>query len=203
VSGKPGRPRGTGANGRVRYFTDEELARFMGAARKAGPKWAAFWPLTYVFAMRLGEACGLRVSDWDPAARQLRVSGEKGGLTRVYDVPDKVERALGRWLRERGRLGAGEGGFLFPGRLGRGPMRTISAWANFQAVMAAAGVATAHSPHDLRHSMASALARSGSSVVQVARWLRHRNARSSECYLADIEAAEHERRAGAAAARFL
>jgi len=33
-----GRPKGTALNGRVRYFTDDELARFMAAARRHGAK---------------------------------------------------------------------------------------------------------------------------------------------------------------------
>ncbi len=201
-----GRPKGTALNGRVRYFTDGELEAFMKAARRHGAKWAALWGLTYHFALRVGEAVSLRLADFDMNAHQVRIKAEKGGLTRVYDLPEKLEKAVKAWLRERAALEwADENPFLFPSRdLPRTEHMTgESGWKLFQATCRLARLETKHSPHDLRHTCASQMVRAGSSIVQVARWLRHRNAASCERYLADIGAAEHERSMEQMTARFL
>ena len=57
-----GRPKGTTLNGRPRYLSDDELARFMAAARRHGKKWDCLWSLVYFFAMRIGEAVSFLIS---------------------------------------------------------------------------------------------------------------------------------------------
>jgi integrase/recombinase XerD len=201
-----GRPRGTALNGRIRYFTDGELEAFMKAARRHGAKWAALWGLTYHFALRVGEAVSLRLADFDMNAHQVRIKAEKGGLTRVYDMPEKLERSLKAWLRERAALEwAGENPYLFPSReLPRTEhMTSESAWKLFQLTCRRAGLANPHSPHDLRHTCASQMAAKGDSLVQIARWLRHKNVASSERYLSDMNSAEHEREMERRSAKFL
>jgi integrase len=102
----------------VRYLTDRELQTFLKAAGRAGRKWDAFWSMTYFFAMRAGETAALKVADVDLASHQVTVRAEKGGTSRVYDLPEQIERKLKAWLKERADNPEHEANeFLFPSRL--------------------------------------------------------------------------------------
>jgi integrase len=96
---KPGRPKGTSLNGRVRYLTDQELKSFLKAAEKAGKKWDLFWGHAYSFAMRCGETAAFKVSDFNQESRQVSIRADKGGATRVYDLPEQIEKKLKAWLK--------------------------------------------------------------------------------------------------------
>jgi integrase/recombinase XerC len=190
----------------VRYLTDQELQTFLRAAQKIGRKWDAFWSLTYFFAMRAGETAALKVADLDLASHQVTVRPEKGGQSRVYDLPEQIERKLKAWLKERAdNPDHAENEFLFPSRLSprTGHLTNESAWHAFQRTAKKAGLANAHSPHDLRHTRASQMVAAGDTIVQVARWLRHRRTSSSERYLSDLNSAAHEREMAKRAAKFL
>jgi len=203
---KAGRPRGTALNGRVRYLSDQELKAFLKAAGRAGRKWDAFWSLTYFFAMRAGETAALKVSDLDLASHQLTVRAEKGGTSRVYDLPEQIERKLKAWLKERADNPEHEANeFLFPSRLlpRSGHLTNESAWRAFQRTAEKAGLAGPHSPHDLRHTRASQMVQAGDTIVQVARWLRQKRVSSAERYLADLDRASHEKTMAERAAKFI
>ena len=203
---KAGRPKGSALNGRVRYLTDQELKGFLKAAEKAGKKWDLFWGLAYSFAMRCGETAAFKVSDFNQGSRQVSIRAEKGGATRVYDLPEQIEKKLKVWLKERAaKPEHAENEFLFPSRLmpRTGHLTNESAWRAFQRVARKAGLAGPHSPHDIRHTRASQMAQAGDSLVQIARWLRHKRIASSERYLSDLNSAAHEKDMARRAARFM
>jgi len=203
---KAGRPSGTALNGRVRYLTDQELQTFLKAAQKIGRKWDAFWSLTYFFAMRAGETASLKVADLDLASHQVTVRAEKGGTSRVYDLPEQIERKLKAWLKERAASPEHtENEFLFPSRLSprTGHLTNESAWRAFQRTAEKAGLVGPHSPHDLRHTRASQMVAAGDTIVQVARWLRQKRVSSAERYLADLNSASHEKAMAERAANFI
>jgi integrase len=83
----------------VRYLTDQELKSFLKAAEKAGKKWDLFWGLAYSFAMRCGETAAFKVSDFNQESRQVSIRADKGGATRVYDLPEQIEKKLKAWLK--------------------------------------------------------------------------------------------------------
>jgi integrase len=121
-------------------------------------------------------------------------------------MPEKLEKCLKAWLKERAALEwADDNPFLFPSReLPRTEhMTSESAWKLFQMTCRKAGLANPHSPHDLRHTAASQMAAKGDSLVQIARWLRHKNVASSERYLSDMNSAKHEREMERRSAKFL
>jgi integrase len=174
---KPGRPRGTSLNGRVRYLSDQELKAFLKAASRSGKKWDLFWALTYSFAMRCGETAALGLADFNKGSRQISIRAEKGGATRVYDLPEQIEKKLKAWLKERATTpGHEENEFLFPSRFlpRTGHLTNESAWRAFQRIAKRTKLVGPHSPHDLRHTRASQMAQAGDSLVQIARWLRHK-----------------------------
>ncbi len=190
----------------MRYLTDQELQAFLKAAQKIGRKWDAFWSLTYFFAMRAGETASLKVADLDLASHQVTVRAEKGGTSRVYDLPEQIERKLKAWLKERVENPEHEENkFLFPSRLcpGAGHLTNESAWRAFQRTAKKAGLAGPHSPHDLRHTRASQMVQAGDTIVQVARWLRQKRVSSAERYLSDLNSASHEKAMAERAAKFI
>jgi integrase len=197
---KLGRPIGTGTNGRARYLTVDELAAFFATAKKAGKKWDLLFGLTFYFGMRVGEVVALRITDVNMAAHQLTIRAEKGGHTRTYDLPERIEKKIRAWLKERP-----EGNpFLFPSRTcpRTEPLSRVGAQKMFYELSRKAGIG-AHSVHDLRHTAASMMAQAGDNVVQIARWLRQKQVASAERYLSDIDREKHERDMEQRAAKFL
>jgi integrase len=99
-------------------LTDQELQTFLRSAVSAGRKWDAFWTLAYSFAMRVGETTGLKIADFNLASHQVTARAEKGGTSRVCELPEQIERKLNGWLKERAEnpdRSANE--FVFPSRL--------------------------------------------------------------------------------------
>jgi integrase len=197
---KNGRPVGTGTNGRARYLSADELTAFFRAAKRAGKKWNLFFALTYYFGMRVGEAVALKVADFNLASHQLTIKAEKGGNSRTYDLPERIEKKIRAWLKERP-----EGNpYLFPSRTcpRTEPLSRTGAQKMFYQIAERAGLGD-HSIHDLRHTQASMMIQAGDNVVQVARWLRQKQVASAERYLSDIGREKHERDMEKRASRFL
>jgi integrase/recombinase XerC len=114
----------------------------------------ALLDLLYGAGLRVGEAVGLDVRDYDRHRRELRVRG-KGDRERVVPLPGKTHASLDAYLALRER----------PGLLGE-PMfvnargaRLSDRWARemLRRRLAATGVARRASPHTLRHSYATHL----------------------------------------------
>jgi len=198
-SKRMGRPVGTSLNGRKRYLTEAELGAFKKAREKSGRMWNVFFSLLWHFAMRVGETCRLRWDDIDFTAHQIKIVPEKNGVTRVYSLPERIERDLKAWKREADKHPEmRENPYVFPGRFLKrsGHVTTGGAQRMFQAILKKAKIETKHGIHDMRHTMASMMLKDGSNVVQVRDWLRQRRTKSVEIYLTDIDAAEHETEMG-------
>ena len=197
---KLGRPVGTGTNGRARYLSSDELEAFFRAAKWAGKKWDLLFGLTFYFGMRVGEVVALRITDVNLATHQLTIRAEKGGHTRTYDLPERLEKKIKAWFKER----PGDNPFLFPSRTcpRTEPLSRVGAQKMFYELSRKAGL-TGHSVHDLRHTQASMMIQAGDNVVQVARWLRQKQVASAERYLSDIGREKHERDMEKRVSRFL
>ena len=195
MSNKPGRPPGTGYGGQIRVLTKDELERFLHQCQRQGRRTDAVFTLAWFFAMRVGEVAALRLSDLNHPSRQLTIRAEKNGLTRTYDVPERLWRKIELWLRERAKLeGAAENPWLFPGRryphsehVGRDTLQ-----AAFRELCRKAGIPGKHSIHELRATCATLRAREGDGIAQVAGWLRHREISSSQAYIDHAQDKAHE-----------
>jgi len=42
--------------------------------------------------MRCGETAAVRLEDFNQESRQVAIRAEKGGVTRVYDLPEQIEK---------------------------------------------------------------------------------------------------------------
>jgi len=198
----PGRPRGTELHDRRRYMTQDELERFMKAARRAGKKYDLLFSLVYYYAMRVAEVVTLRLDDFNLPSHQITIRAKKDGRVRVYDLPEQIEHKYTRWLKERG---SDENPFVFPSStLPRsGHLSRDAAQAEFRLLAKKAGVGMPRSIHDLRHTAAQEMIRGGEDLATVQGWLRHRDIESTKAYIDDQTTAEVERRMAQRAARFL
>ena len=188
---KPGRPKGSGTNGRRRYLTDGELSAFFKSAKTANKKIHLVFTLIYIYALRVGELVNIRMDDVNVPSKQITIRAEKGGKIRTYDITDDVWKVMKPWLKERK-----DGPWLFQAQADSAkPTSRISVQLGFYRIAKKAGI-TKHSVHDLRHSCASQLAAKGFNVVQVSNWLRHKSISSSLIYMEDIDNKKSEAAAG-------
>lgn len=201
----PGRPKDTKIL-RRRYMTQDELERFMKAARKVGRKYDLLFSLVYYFAMRVGEVVILRLVDFNLPSHQVTIRAEKDGRVRVYDLPEQIEQKFKRWLKERSELeDAEENPYVFPSTtLPRsGHLSRDAAQAEFRLLCRKANVGMPRSIHDLRHTAAQEMIRGSEDLATVQGWLRHRDIASTKTYIDDQVTAAAERRMAQRAARFL
>ena len=201
-----GRPPGTKLFGRRRYMTEDELERFMKAARKAGKKYDLLFSLVYYYAMRVAEVVGLTLEDLNLPSHQVTIRAAKGGRYRVYDLEERIEKKLHAWLKLRVELpSATENPYLFPSStLPRsGNLSRDAAQLEFRILARKSGVGMPRSIHDLRHSSAQQMIKNGDDLATVQGWLRHRDITSTKAYIDDRVTAEHEKKMAKRAARFL
>jgi integrase len=189
---KVGRPFGSKIR-RSRFLTEEELARFMKAARlEAAEDWLLM-SLTYAFALRVTEAVSIKWEDVNGPSRQLTIRGLKRGAVRAYDIEDRLWAPLQRLLKLNARRPE-PSTWVFAARQ-RGSTDHLSAQAAkslFKRICRKAGIAD-KSIHDLRHSSAMAMARAGDNLPKIAGWLRHTRLQSSMQYLIPVVDKAHER----------
>lgn len=202
---KVGRPQGSQRT--RRYFSADELERFMSAARSAGPRSAALWSVAFYYAMRIGEVVAMKTDDINWDARQLHIVPEKNGVERTYDMPAEVAEALLFWMEHRPDAASP---WLWPGRKAC-HISAIMAWKEFGLLCIKAGLVAvrdgrqvpAFSPHDLRHTQASLMLAAKDPLTSVRDWLRQRSLASVEHYAHDLDRAAHERRMARRAERYL
>jgi integrase len=186
----PGRPKGSGLNGRLRVFTAKELDSLLAAAARFSKKYDFAMNLGYYLAMRVGELVALRVEDFNSAARQVTIRAEKQGFTKTYDLPDRLWHKYQRWMKERKPK---DSPWVFPHRIYQDEhMADDSVQGTFRTLCHKAGIPGQHSIHDLRHTAATSMATQGDGITQIAGWLRHRAIISSQRYIAYRENREHE-----------
>lgn len=137
--------------------------------------------LLYATGVRVGELCGLDLSDVDRSRRLLRVFG-KGAKERSVPFGVPAERALDEWLRF-GRpaiAGPTSGEALLLGAKG-GRLQTTVARRVVAECARAAGLPPT-SPHGLRHSAATHLLEGGADLRSVQEMLGHASLSSTQIY---------------------
>lgn len=154
-------------NGRTRALSDDELARLLAAAKAS--KWDRLHLLISMAVFtgaRRSELLGLKWSDVDLKARTAHLSRTKNGTQRVLTLPPALIQELMKF-RQVGDA------YLFPhtSKL-HGPFQYFDH--HWKACLIEAEVADFRF-HDLRHSCASMLAKSGASLLEIAQVLGHKS----------------------------
>jgi len=161
-------------NARTRFLSDEEIGRLLSVAKHS--KWDRLYLLTLMAittGARRSELIGLRWSDIDFESRAASLAETKNGQPRVLPLTVDVVQVLQRF-REVG------GGFVFPHRT-----RLNAPCTNFDCHWRAALEQAAIIDfrfHDLRHTAASILAKSGASLLEIAEVLGHKSITMTQRY---------------------
>lgn len=177
-----------GRDGRRKYLTPTERARFMAAARRhARPEVASFALLLAYTGCRISEALELRSTSVEPDEAFVSIrSLKKRGRYVVREIP--IPFALLRRLEEtHPSLHCRVDARLWSWSRGR-------AWWLISDLMRTAGVpAGVHATaKGLRHGFAIHALRSGVPINMVKRWLGHASLATTEIYLDAIGDEERE-----------
>ncbi len=154
--------------GRVRYLSDGEEARILGAC---APELRRIVIVALQTGMRLGELLALRWADIDAGGRMARIERSKSGRRRDVPLTDAALSAIG----PPGDPAA----LVFPGR--RGPRHPNTVSHGFALAVVAAGVRDCRF-HDLRHTYASRLAMRGADLLTIRDLLGHATTAMAERY---------------------
>ena len=158
----------------------------------------ALLELLYSTGARISEAVGLDVDDVDTEYRSVLLRG-KGGKDRLVPVGRPAVSALDAYLvrgrPELARRGKGTPAIFLNARGGR--LSRQSAWLVLQDAAAAAGIASAVSPHTMRHSFATHLLEGGADVRVVQELLGHASVTTTQIYTLVTVSALREVWAGA------
>jgi integrase/recombinase XerD len=143
----------------------------------------ALLEVLYSTGARISEAVGLDIDDVDTESRSVLLRG-KGGKQRLVPIGRPAVSALDNYLvRGRPELalrGKGTPGIFLNARGGR--LSRQSAWQVLQDAASAAGIASAVSPHTMRHSFATHLLEGGADVRVVQELLGHASVTTTQIY---------------------
>lgn len=160
-------------NAIVRYLTDDERRRLLGAAAaSAWPKLQLLVMLALTTGARRGELEALRWKDVDLERGRAYVGRSKNGQPRVLPLVAPVVALLRRQPQPSPEA------FVFCSRFH--PDRPASWQTAWRRALALSGVACRF--HDLRHSAASYLAMNGASLIEIADVLGHKQLDTTRRY---------------------
>jgi site-specific recombinase XerD len=204
---KPGRPKGTGKGGLIKYLSDNQLQSFMKVIKTSKRDDFLFSLMLYVGA-RVSEIANLKLDDINDESNQIVIRGVKSGNTRTYTINGKLWKKYLRWQKERSRIqDSQKNPYLFitsRGVYDEGMSRDGIQWL-FKKYIKAAGIKNGFSAHSLRHTCAIQRVRAGHSAVRIQKWLRQKRLDSTLKYfeLAGRELMEDESEAQAVFDKFL
>lgn len=160
-------------NEKTRFLSDDECRRLLDACK------ASSWPRLYVLVLmalttgaRKGELTGLTWADVDLERAEAHVGRTKNGDPRVLPLVPAV-------IEELQKFKAGASSFVF-----RSPRSAEKVFAFEPRYLEALQVARIKGAtfHTLRHSAASALARNGATLLEIAEVLGHRQLQMTKRY---------------------
>lgn len=158
----------------------------------------ALLEVLYSTGARISEAVGLDIDDVDTESRSVLLRG-KGGKQRLVPIGRPAVSALDTYLvrgrPDLARRGKGTPGIFLNARGGR--LSRQSAWQVLQDAAEAAGIASAVSPHTMRHSFATHLLDGGADVRVVQELLGHASVTTTQIYTLVTVSALREVWAGA------
>lgn len=166
-----------------RYVGPSEVQRIVDAAdcrRPTGTRDRAILLLLSRLGLRAGEVAALRFDDIDWERGTVRVAG-KTRREDLLPLPQDVGDAVLAYLKHGRPPEPDEHVFL--GIYGWRPLRGIDVAHVVDRAIRRAGVeAPTHGAHLLRHSLATQMLRSGNSLQDIARVLRHRSVETTTKY---------------------
>lgn len=165
---------------------EKMLTALAGFSDKTAIRDYSILTLLYDSGMRRSELVSIRVGDFDPVRRTVKVVAKgREHLDRVVvSVSSRACQALERWLQVRPGLPLAEHP-MFPGDDPSERLST-STVARVCADRGKLGGIVHLRPHGLRHTAATVAAQSGASSLQLAAYLRHADPKTSQRYIDDL-----------------
>ena len=166
----------------------ERLLSSVAPVTPVGRRDRAVLELLYGTGIRIGELCGIRLSDLDLDAALLRVLG-KGAKERIVPVGRHAGRALVDWLGPEGRpqleperwARRDDADALFLNQRG-GRLQRQGAWLAVRRAGEAVGLGEVLTPHVLRHSCATHMLDHGADIRTVQELLGHASISTTQVY---------------------
>ena len=164
----------------------EALLQAPDCATHLGQRDRAMLELMYASGLRVSELVGLGVLNLSLADHVLRVFG-KGNKERLVPFGEVAGAWLQRYLAQArpALLGQRQSAALFvtaSGAKAGSAMSRVMFWGNVKRYAAVAGIATAPSPHTLRHAFATHLLNHGADLRQVQLLLGHADNSTTTIY---------------------
>ncbi len=163
----------------------EEIDRMIASVDVSTPKGrrdSAMLEVLYSCGLRASELVALRLSDLFFGEGYIRVVG-KGNKQRLVPISSTARDRIQIWLDDRRTMQTTSKGreLVFLNNRGGGLTR-VMLFTIIRTAASRAGIASAVSPHTLRHSFATHLLEGGASIRQVQELLGHESIVTTEIY---------------------
>jgi site-specific recombinase XerD len=142
---------------------------------------AALLETIYSSGLRISEACGLRIEDFNPGERILTVRG-KGRKERQVPIGEPAARALLAYWAALPRAPEPTAPAFFADARAATPVYAALVQRRLKRYLLAAGLDARLTPHKLRHSFATHLLDGGADLRSVQELLGHRHLVTTQVY---------------------
>jgi integrase len=172
---------------RISYMSNEQLERFLQAAKEYGPREHAMFLFAVAHGARAQEIANLRISDINFGSEQIHIVRLKGSLDSTQNLL-KVKgnslfdekAALKAWLAVRK---ADADNFVFNSQKST-QMNRSTIFRIFRDIAKKAGLgATLQHPHVLKHTAAMLMVQQGANAFMIRQHLGHRSFDSTLAYV--------------------
>jgi integrase len=172
---------------RVSYMDNQQLERFLVAAKEYGPREHAMFLFAVAHGARASEICNLRISDINFHSEQVHVVRLKGSLDSTQNLL-RVKGSslfneavvLKAWLDVR-EPDAED--YVFNSQKST-RLNRVTVYKLFRAIACAAGLPeTLQHPHVLKHTAAMLMVRAGANAFLIRQHLGHRSFDSTLAYV--------------------
>ena len=188
------RKRSKQVRSRIAYMNDDQLERFLGAAKEYGPREHAMFLFAVAHGARASEIANLKITDINFKTEQVHIARLKGSLDSIQNLL-KVKgnplfnelAALKAWLDIRK---ADSDSYVFNSQKST-RLNRVTVFKLFKVIARKAGLPeTLQHPHVLKHSTAMLLVRQGANAFLIRQHLGHRSFDSTLAYVnpSDAEA---------------
>lgn len=172
---------------RISYMNNEQLARFLEAAKEYGPREHAMFLFAVAHGARASEIANLRLTDINFKTEQVHVARLKGSLDSTQNLLRvkgnslfNEAAALKTWLGVRQ---ADADNYVFNSQKAT-KLNRITVYKLFRAIARKAGLGEAlQHPHVLKHTAAMLMVQAGANAFLIRQHLGHRSFDSTLAYV--------------------
>ncbi|OPJ99672.1 tyrosine-type DNA invertase [Serratia marcescens] len=168
-----------------KYLTGEEVRSLLLTISRERVSYRDYCMVSMAFlhGLRVSELTGLKVTDYDPLSKKIRIKRLKGGLSTSHPLLPEEGITLEHWLVERENFPGHALPWLFLSQQGK----RLSRQRFYQLLKEygqKAGLPLPVHPHMLRHACGYNLAERGNDTRLIQDYLGHRNIRHTVLYTA-------------------